>query len=127
MSEPKSETHHSTPFEMPLRNWSPNRIKFAPFLAVSEEKGSWMKGHLLADPECKYELSFEAWNRIPKQCRIHPESPITYFAIWRNGETIFEFQVGHTTTQPPADVLVYIAQIVQRSIGYRPFYVGSPA
>jgi hypothetical protein len=111
------------------RTWSNSSFSFKPtqyrlkeLITVTEERFSWLRGHFVREPGIVLEISFESWDNLI----TIPETPITYFGMWRPGpkSTVFEFQLGKICRIPtPDDYQGYVYPVIDRLKGYRPIQV----
>jgi hypothetical protein len=97
----------------------PTTAKLIGIAKVSEEwdKNLWAKGTLIADPEVAFELSF----RLLSDLRPIPDTYITYLALWRYSQTLFEYDVSRLCVKPDAHTYsTLVAPLIVRLSRYFP-------
>lgn len=81
---------------------------------VTEERGDWTKGRILANPSVVFELSFEAG---PKP---FPTTNITYLGLWQGKRTLFEYQNNCLVKAPlEPDWQLFVKPLIERLVNYR--------
>lgn len=79
---------------------SKTALRIAHIIAVSEEFGGWVLGHLVSDPTVSVELGFEQWDKFLASDWTLLGTSIVYLRMDRGREHLFEAQFGKVQKQP---------------------------
>lgn len=110
---------------MPIPNaadldWArPHTAKLRGVANVLEERGLWLTGHMVTDPEVRFELSFELSHTL----KCLPKTFVTTLGMWDRSRCIFEFCMSTLQFKPDAlSYALFVAPLIERLDDYYPLH-----
>lgn len=103
---------------------NPSAQRLAAHATVAEERGLWVLGRMRAEPHAFFELGYEHFDKLPPQCRLHPDVPVTYLGLHVGKKVVGEFELSrwHVVPTDP-DVKTFIINLMGALRHYRPIPV----